>query len=257
MFANRADIKDELFVPIKLIHTESEDVSQSVIKSTNKQTPVEENDLLALTQFQRDLEDFYRGVAIEYRLFYERRAKQYAGQADLEKGRIISIGSQLKCFSSMFLEFPNQAGRYQGTLLKTVNNQVFQAGHKPEPYFVAALALYRFEVCIRKLPAEERSIKSFRYYLLLAFRYRFESSDFPGAANRKVAPYCNSLIEHINTADKAKAIFDEVAAIVREALNNLGLQSERDNAKSRPLVEEVKKLGRLKNPSFKSDAALT
>jgi hypothetical protein len=57
IFANKDLIDGQLLVPIKLIHTEDEDVSQSIIKSTNKQTKVEENDLLALTHFQRGLAD--------------------------------------------------------------------------------------------------------------------------------------------------------------------------------------------------------
>ena len=120
LYANRAAITSDLFLPIKLIQTDDEEVAQSIIKSTNKQTPVEEDDLLALTQFQRDLEDYYKSVEDSCCLFYERRAKQYAGQATLEKGRIISIGTQLKCFASMFIEQPNQASRYQGTLLKEI-----------------------------------------------------------------------------------------------------------------------------------------
>ncbi|MCZ7854248.1 AIPR family protein [Agrobacterium salinitolerans] len=255
LFANKNAIKDELFVPVKLIHTENEEVSQSVIKSTNKQTPVEENDLLALTQFQRDLEDFYNGQPDDYRLFYERRAKQYAGQAGIEKGRITTVGSQLKSFSSMFLDYPHQASRYQGTLLKTVNKQVFQANHKPEPYFTAALGLYRFETFGRRLSPSDRTLASFRYYVLMAFRYRYEPSDFLGAGNKKVANYCAPLIKILSNVDEAKLAFDEACAIVLKALDNLNLQLERDNAKSRSLVDEVKKVARDGNPVVKQDDA--
>lgn len=242
LYANRNAIESELLVPVKLIHTESEEVSQSVIKSTNKQTPVEENDLLALTQFQRDLEDYYRSIPEEYRLYYERRAKQFAGQSELEKGRIITIGSQLKTFSSMFLNYPNQASRYQGTLLKTVNSQVFQPSHKPEAYFTAALAFYRFEVAIRKLPATDRAIRSFRYYLLLAFRFRYEISDFPGAGNKKIGTYCEALVKHLTTQEKARVVFDECCLILKQALSNSKLDLERDNAKNRALIDEVRKV---------------
>jgi hypothetical protein len=250
LYANKAAITGELLLPVKLIHTESEDVAQSIIKSTNKQTPVEENDLLALTQFQRDLEDYYRSIPEDSRLYYERRAKQYAGQSGLEKGRITTIGSQLKSFSSMFLDYPNQASRYQGTLLKTVNKQVFQQAHKPEPYFIAALTLYRFEVATRRLPAADRAIKSFRYYLLLAYRYRYEATDFPGASNKKISNYCQALAANLKTAESARDAFDEVCLILKEGLKNLGLGVDRDNAKSRPLVDEIKRVAREKNPSF-------
>jgi len=52
IYENRALIRDTLLVPIKLIHTEDEDVAQAIIKSTNKQTLVDENDLLAFTPYR-------------------------------------------------------------------------------------------------------------------------------------------------------------------------------------------------------------
>lgn len=242
IFAHQNEITGDLFVPVKLIHTVSEDVAQSVIKSTNKQTNVEENDLLALTQFQRDLEDFYNGVQGDGKLFYERRGKQFANAPSIEKGRIVTIGNQLKCYASMFLELPNQASRYQGTLLKTVNDRVFQREHKPEPYFLAALTAYRFEVAMRRLANEERDIRPFKYFLLYAFRSRYEVEEFPGAASKKIAAYCTRLGLHISDAANAKLAFDECVVIVREALSNLKLPVARDSAKSRPLVEEVRKV---------------
>ena len=60
----------ECNVPIKLVFTDDEEVTQEVIKSTNRQTPIDENDLVALTKFQRDLEDYYVGFSDEKRLLY-------------------------------------------------------------------------------------------------------------------------------------------------------------------------------------------
>ena len=242
IFSHQHEITGDLFVPVKLIHTVSEDVAQSVIKSTNKQTNVEENDLLALTQFQRDLEDYYGGVQGETKLYYERRAKQYAGIETIEKGRIVTIGNQLKCYASMFIDLPNQASRYQGTLLKTVKDRVFQSAHKPEPYYIAALAGYRFEMALRRLVNEERDIRPFKYFLIFAFRLRFQSEDYPGASNKKVVAYCKQLEGRLADAAKAKAAFDESVLMVREALANLGFAVARDSAKSRPLIEEVKRI---------------
>jgi hypothetical protein len=140
----------------------------------------------------------------------------------------------------MFLELPNQASRYQGTLMKTVNAQVFQQNHRPESYFISALTQYRFEVATRRLPIEERGIRAFRYYLLLAFRHRYEPFTYPGAGNKKIESYCNSLLEKLRTQDIAKIPFDECVAIVREAIDRTGLEFERDSAKSRALIEKVR-----------------
>ncbi|UQN37671.1 AIPR family protein [Alcaligenes aquatilis] len=248
IFNNKNKIHGELFVPIKLIHTTKEDVAQSIIKSTNKQTNIEENDLLALTQFQRDLEDYYSNQIEEIKLYYERRAKQYATNNNIEKGRIVTIGGQLKCFSSMFIDLPHQASRYQGTLLKTVQSRVFQSNHKPEPYFISALALYRFEIAIRKLNSDERDIRPFKYFLLLAFRVRYENVDFQGAANKNINNYCAQLLPYLMNTAEAKKVFDECVLIVREALQLLNLPVARDSAKSKPLVDKVKEVAASRRP---------
>jgi hypothetical protein len=242
IFENRSRLTNDLNVPIKLIHTEDEEVAQSIIKSTNKQTQVDENDLLAFTSFQHDLEDFYAAKDGDYKLFYERRGKQYARSGGIEKGRIITKGSQLKYYASMFCEVPNQAGRYQGTLLKNNKERVFQDDHRPDAYYVSAFAAYRFEINIRRLDPAERSIRPFKFYLLLAFRHRYEEQDFPGARSRKCEVYCTKLLEKLSDQNTSKQAFDECVLIVKHSLKNLGLELERDSAKSRPLVDEVKRI---------------
>lgn len=242
LFENRAVITDDLNVPIKLIHTEDDEVAQAIIKSTNKQTQVDDSDLLAYTPFQHGLEDFFASKEGDLKLFYERRGKQYARTEGIEKGRIITKSVQLKTYSSMFCDLPNQAGRYQGTLLKSVAGRVFQDEHRPEAYYVAALTGYRFEIAIRRLPVEERIVRAFKYYLLTAFRYRYETFSFPGASNRKIETYCNALLMHVSDGEKAKIAFDECVDVLKAALSNLDLEFERDNAKSAPLVAEVKRL---------------
>ncbi|SLN75314.1 AIPR family protein [Ruegeria meonggei] len=242
IFENRSVVTGDLHVPIKLIHTEDEDVAQAIIKSTNKQTQVDENDLLAFTPFQHDLEDFYAAKNGDFRLFYERRGKQFARSDGIEKGRIVTKGMQLKNYASMFCDVPNQAGRYQGTLLKNNSERVFQNDHRPDAYYTAAFAAYRFEIAIRRLDIAERGIRPFKFYILLAFRCRYEDQSFPGAKSKKCEAYCNKLLEQLADQQNSKDVFDECVTIVKEALNNLGLELERDSAKSRPLVEEVKRL---------------
>lgn len=248
IFENRAVISGDLHVPIKLIHTEDEDVAQAIIKSTNKQTQVDENDLLAFTPFQHDLEDFYSAKDGELRLYYERRGKQFARSEGIEKGRIVTKGMQLKNYASMFCDVPNQAGRYQGTLLKNNSERVFQNDHRPDAYFTSAFAAYRFEIAIRRLDIADRGIRPFKFYLLLAFRYRYEDQDFPGAKNKKCEAYCKKLLDLLEDQQRSKDTFDECVSIVNEALVNLELELERDSAKSRPLVDEVVRISVGRRP---------
>lgn len=256
IFARKDKLSESLLIPLKIIHTKNDDVTQSIVKSTNKQTPVDENDLLALTRFQRDVEDYYAGVDDEHKLYYERRAKQYANRADLEKGRIIPIGIQLKVFASMFLDTPHQAGRYHGTLLKAVKDSVFQSSHRPDPYYTSAFAFYRFEVAMRKLAGDERRIRSFKFPLLLAFRYRFEPIEFPGADSKKVSDYCAKLNEYLKDADTSKSTFDVCRDIVDEAIASSGLAYNRDSAKVRSLAESIKTIAKNRRVPTSADRSL-
>lgn len=121
-----------------------------------------------------------------------------------------------------------------------MESQVFQNDHRPDAYYIAAFASYRFDIAIRRLPIDERIIRSFKFYLLLAFRYRFEQQKFPGAKSKKLEKYCVDLLAFLIDSDQSKETFGECVFIVKQALGTLGLELERDNAKSRPLVGQVK-----------------
>lgn len=247
LYANRAALTDKLYVPVKLIYTEDEDIAQEVIKSTNRQTPIDENDLLALTKFQRDLEIYYSGMTEERRLYYERRSKQYASRADVERTRIIPIGTQLKVFASMFLDAAHQAGRYQATLLKQVGDRVFKSSHRPESYYTAALAFYRFESLLRRGHADTADLRPFKFHFLAAFRHRFETSDFPGFESKKIAAWCEPLNTQLADTDQSRQAFEICADLIRRAAAARSIQIERDAAKVQTLAEEIRSLAAKEN----------
>lgn len=254
LFENIEQLSDELLVPVKLVYTEDEEVTQEIIKSTNRQTPIEENDLLALTRFQRDLESYYSSHAADRQLYYERRSKQYADRPEVEKTRIVPIGLQLKFFAAMFLSSAHQAGRYQATLLKNVGDQVFRPEHRPEPYYTSALAFYKFEGMLRR-GVGHSDLRSFKFHFLSAFRHRFEPFDLPSFSHKTMADYCNSLNARLWDGDLAREAFDTVADIIRRAAANRSLSLDRDSAKVRDLSDEIKRIASDENDVRKAGVA--
>lgn len=247
LYANRIKMTEKLFIPVKLIYTDDEEIAQEVIKSNNRQTPIDEKDLLALTKFQRDLETYYAGMPDDRRLYYERRSKQYASRADVERTRIIPIGLQLKVFASMFLEAAHQAGRYQATLLKQVGDMVFKTSHRPESYYTAALAYYRFESLLRRGHGDSSDLRAFKFHFLPAFRHRFESGEFPGFEHKKIASWCEPLNAILADLDRSRDAFETCADLIRRAANERGLKIERDAAKVQTLAEAVRALAIREN----------
>jgi hypothetical protein len=221
LYSEREKINDQLFVPVKLVFTGDEEIAQDVTKSTNRQTPIEESDLLALTKFQRDLESYYSGFDGEKKLYYERRSKQYANTG-VDRVKIVPIGSQLKVFASMFLEAPHQAGRYQATLLAAVKDRVFKAGHRPEPYYTSAFAFYRFEGFLKKGGAETSKFKPFKFHFLNAFRYLYEPCNLPEFKDKKIFDYCEHLNKVLWDKEGAQNAFSRCADLIMRAASSSG-----------------------------------
>lgn len=136
----RASLDDAVLVPLRLIATSDEAVVRGIIQATNSQTEVSQSQLLAVSDFQKQLEIFFSAQAA-LPLYYERRSRQFSGKP-IEKTKIVSPVTLIKAFASMFLEEPHRTSRDFASTLKRVGTDIFAKEHKHEPYYLAALVLY-------------------------------------------------------------------------------------------------------------------
>jgi hypothetical protein len=177
------DAADQVFVPLRLVITDDDDVATSIIRATNSQTEVKENDLVALSNFQKRLEDFYRLDSADIGLVYERRAGQFYGKS-VTKTRLVSIADQLKSVSAMLLGRPHLASRYPSKLYAEVGDAVFRDEHKILPYVVAAYAAYRLENAFRT--GLDSRFKLIRYHILMVMAYQV-LGEAPGSLDSVVS----------------------------------------------------------------------
>ena len=161
-------------VPVKIIVTTSEDVINSIIKATNRQTAVKAEELAALSEFQKTLETYYGTFSGSSKLYYERRSKQYASNRNVERTRVVTIPLQIRAFASMFLDLPHRVGGYYGSLTRNIGNRFFLKNHSPAPYHISALALYRLEYMFRNSELD-RDLRKFRWHILMMARRLLES----------------------------------------------------------------------------------
>jgi len=149
IFENRGVLTDEVFVPIRLISTSDENVMSKIIRATNRQTEVKEQDLIAFTDFQKSLEDYYLSGDHPHKLYYERRAKQF-NKSTIEKKRIVDKNIQIKAFTSYFYERPDMATRYFGTLFNQFEEKLFKKNHSYAAYYMVSYLLFTIDESIRK-----------------------------------------------------------------------------------------------------------
>lgn len=232
-------------IPVKLIATNDDEVKTRITLATNNQTPIKKEQLAALTQFQRSLEQYYNSYKGDSKIYYERRAKQYNSDNNVLKSKVITVPYQIKSFAAMFLDEPHNVTSFFGTIVKRLNEgkaQIFNNDHAYSPYYTSAFAYYKLESLFRK-GSIDTSFKKVRFHILMLFRILNEKENIPPLnSSKKMDKYCSELLNILNDDAKALKAFTKCTEIIE----NSGFdKSDRQNLKLLPktriLIDYAKK----------------
>lgn len=218
-------IDEKVFVPLKLIITDNDDVTNDIIRATNSQTEVKNEAFEILKPFHKKLEEFYLTYEKEEnkRVYYERRSRQFAG-LKTKKENVISLSTQISSFISMFLNEPQSTHRYFGELLKAYNSRLFLENQSYYPYYVSGLALCVIENLYRE-NILDGTLKRFKYHLLLMLRIQVAGVRIPinVQSNRDMERYCLKIAEVLWDRKKSRTLFVDLQRKLNETLNKTEL----------------------------------
>ncbi len=213
---------DSMYIPIRVIESIDDDVKNQIIIATNSQTEVKREQLIALSEFQKELEKYYAAMTGTGKLYYERQSKQYAGDSTVPKNRIISIPVQIISFTSMFLEEPHNVRGYYSKILENVEKvgkYIFSHDHKLASYYTSALAYSRLEELFRK-GLLDVSFRKAKHHLLLTFRLIAEERNRPSLNSNSIEQYCDILNKKLLDNKKCLAIFKSACETILETTPN-------------------------------------
>lgn len=239
IFDQRAGDLDSVSIPLRLISTQDEDVIESITRATNRQTELKPEQLYALTDFAKELEQYFVAVLEPEQLYYERRDCQYDRFPNIEKTRIVTPQSLIRAFGGMFLDEPTRVTRNYKAIRDLVGEKIFSQGHRLEPYYVAAFASYRLEFLFRnqKLASE---FKAARYHILMVLRYLINSEGLPRMNSLEMERRCKEITDVLRDTNKADDLLAEAAGIVKKVVTEvLGETFERDNIRTEPTKEAL------------------
>ena len=168
---SKDSLDENMFVPLKLIITQDENLISKIIRSTNRQTEVKEEDLIAYSDFQKRLEDYFKTFNEPEKLFYERRSKQYNNNSNIDGRLIIDKSTLIKVMGSFYFMKPNLATRYFGALFAEFGKELFKEGHKLLPYYTAAIIYNKLENLFRN-GGIDKKYKKIRYFILMMLSAR-------------------------------------------------------------------------------------
>ena len=232
-------------IPVKIIITTNEDIKNEITVATNNQIAVKREQLQAMTEFQKGLEDFYNTFDGDLRLFYERRSGQYRTDNEVKKSRIITMQIQIKAFSAMFEENPHRVTSYFGGVVKKLIESspqiIFNKNHPYELYYAAGLGYYRLENLFKK-NEEFKKYKRVRFFIIMIFRYLIQKSklDLGNIQNpQKAKNYCKPILKILSDENKAIEYFTCAFKLWDQADIDL---NDKEILKMASTTEKIKKI---------------
>lgn len=234
LFHNKELVDEKIQVSLKLIISNNQDVISRVIRSTNSQTEIKAQDLLAYSNFQKRLEDYYNTFSGQNRLYYERRSKQY-NSTSIERSRIIDKTLQIKVLGSFFFDKPNLATRYFGTLFSEFKDSIFKDSDNFIPYYTAAYIFYKIESMFNSGEISSK-YKKFKFLIMTMLKYEINKQNFPKFNSKDIDGYCNEIIAYANNEEEFSKSLNAIIKKLDESKEDL---SNTELTKSLDFVNKV------------------
>ena len=219
LYLNREkkSIQNGLFIPIKLIHTQDNEVISKIVKATNRQTPVPDEAFVALDKYHQNLQKFYELTSRELneKIYYERRSREYQNSDNnIQKYKIVNVHKQIRAFTAIFLNEPHTVASNHPYNMRSKRDLLFQDAHLFEAYFIASYLVYFVNSDITKRIIRGNPF-TLSYYIALIMRVlitgNIKLSHFNG---KEMENEYKKLIGIITKVEERKKIYPKLFKIL-------------------------------------------
>lgn len=232
------DILSKVPIVIKLISTKDSEITNQIVRGTNRQNIVLDEAFEATKKFHKDLEDFVNALSPDYdRFYYERRSKQYDHNPSISHFQKLNLRLIMQSFIGMFINEPHISHRHESKLLEMYSNMVFQEHQSKLPYFTASLSFYKLEKLFRNGTLDKRSYYAFRTHILMIFRELIAGA-FPNMNSEKmVDEHCLLVLKVLKDNKATVDKFVQAAKIFEEAREHWVNKLKRDRFRIKDVKE--------------------
>jgi hypothetical protein len=235
LYDHQSKLTRNTLVPVRIIGTNDETVINDIIRATNRQTEIKEDQFFTTQEFPKQLETYFQSFPPSQRIYYERRSRQY-DNLQVEKTRVITHPNMIRAFAGMFLNEPHRTTRNYKELTKKMGNEIFGKDHRHEPYYLAAFTLYKLEYMFRTKKLEAK-YKPTRFHILMALRILANENSMPKQMNsHEMENYCNDIIQKLWDTNEAEKIITQAIAVITKVAND---NYERDWIRTEVFTQRV------------------
>ncbi|MEQ9875963.1 AIPR family protein [Pectobacterium brasiliense] len=216
LYECREFLDSNIMLNLKIVETSNEDVFSELVRATNSQTKVDENQFLSLKPIAKKVEAYFDSFdGQDARLYLERRDRQFAGR-DIPAIRIFPLNLAVKCVASVFFRRPDLAYRYPQRMYELLAGKIFSDDIKEVIFYTSCLALYRFNLLTSNADIPQ-NIRKYKWHIIAIACILVAGSDLPKPNTKKMETYCNKIISKFSKHDaEVVNIFKRAANLVLE-----------------------------------------
>jgi hypothetical protein len=216
LFDNKNHIGDNVYLLAKIIEVKSENVLDRIIYTTNRQTEVKSEAFTSAKPFHKRLEDYFNSIDPQYKLYYERRSKQYELSDGVNKNKVVTLSTQVYSYISMFLNEPHSTHRYYGELLQSYKNRIFIEGSLNEPYYISSYFTHKVgnEIKIRNLSKYAK----LKFHIICTIRAIAVGKDVYVGNSKNLKKRCTELMNIISDKQQLDQLINTAFSCLEEAI---------------------------------------
>ncbi|HFT8004982.1 TPA: AIPR family protein [Burkholderia cenocepacia] len=234
LFEHRHSLNQSVMVNLKIVETKNEDIFADLVRATNSQSKIDDNQFYSLRPIVKRIEQYFNSFdGDESRLYFERRDRQFVG-LEIPAIRIFSLYIVAKCVCAMLLRRPDLSYKYPKQMYDQLGEKIFAEKNKESIYYAAALALYRFHL-LRSNGIISKNLGKFKWHLIALVAELIGGKDMPELNSRSADKYAGKLIDTLSRHDKSVPYFKRAAAAV-ESLTPIS----DDRLKRGAILEELR-----------------
>lgn len=190
-------------VVAKVIATRVDNITNSIVKGTNRQNIVYDEAFEITREFHKNLEEFFNVMkpGDEERYYYERRSRQYIDNPKIKATQKANFRILIQSFVSIFMSCPHDSATHEAMLLNKYRNQIFINEQSFLPYYLSVVMCLRIDKAFRENLFDKRYI-TFKHQLLKLIAETVAGVTPDINHNKRIDEYCNKLTTVIydNTA---------------------------------------------------------
>ena len=190
------------FVIIKVIASDDTSIVNSIVKGTNRQNIVYDEAFEVTKDFHKLLEAFFKEMQVgNYeKIYYERRSKQYEGEAYVKPYQKANFRVMIQSFVSLFLYKAEEGHHHESRLLQDYSKSIFSEYQSFAPYYIAAFIYLHVERLFKKKVVSKK-YSTYKWQIMLLLKEMLGGASGDINHKKEIEKYCARLIDIIAQKD--------------------------------------------------------